>query len=636
VIVFWLAFWLAVLGFICKASYFGLPEEWTWRHTIGQLKLAAAASGADTLFAVVLGLLLWGTTRLLRRRWVVGLAIGIVALAAFYAIVSARVFLYTRTPMTWTLLYMAGDVASAKSSVLHYATPLIVGLLILGPLACVAAAWASARWLTPLLPSRRWRQGAVATALLLSLAWGWWARGQVNAWVGARDDRKIGFNPHYAMLASLVSQALGLGERHHLGHDFPPEFTADFATVGQRTAATQPTAGIPRGVRNVIVVVGESVGAQNIDLYGSPFESWPILRREAAHALVFENHYAPIANTANSLISLMLSIYSQPLDWRELTLERPAVRGTTPADVLRPRGYRTAFISAADNQFANQIGFLQNRGFDTIWDWRDSGCPMRTDSTWGVEDRCMVDMVLRYIDQGPGRSAQPFLIYAWTQGNHHPYAPYPGQPEYQFPIDRAQWGDGWWDLGRYLNALREMDVQIGRLLDGLRQRGLADDTLVVITGDHGEAFGWPHGNYGHSGKIYQEDVHVPLLLWNPKLFHSAGRSGVIGGHVDLPPTILDILGLPPPADWQGHSLLAPDRPNRAYFYGVLSDRLLGVREGPLKYIYNATEALESLYDLAADPLEKTNLAPQRPADAQRLRRRLQAWVDSQRRVLADR
>src|SRR5205814_8348569 len=75
-----------------------------------------------------------------------------------------------------------------------------------------------------------------------------------------------------------------------------------------------------------------------------------------------------------------------------------------------------------------------------------------------------------------------------------------------------------YDLGLYLNAVREADTQIGRLIDALRERGLADDTLLVITGDHGEAFGWPHDTYGHGPRVYQENVNVPFVLLCPTVF----------------------------------------------------------------------------------------------------------------------
>jgi arylsulfatase A-like enzyme len=174
-----------------------------------------------------------------------------------------------------------------------------------------------------------------------------------------------------------------------------------------------------------------------------------------------------------------------------------------------------------------------------------------------------------------------------------------------------------------------MDRQLGRLFDGLRERGLDDDVIVVITGDHGEAFGDPHGNWGHTGKIYEEDVNVPLIVWSPRLFQHPARSDAIGAHVDLNPTVLDLLGLSCPPDWQGRSLFSQHRRDRAYFFGLLDSILLGVREGDHKYIYDVTSGHERLFNVKIDPQEQQNIAHRHPGHSQRLRQRLSAWTSSE-------
>jgi arylsulfatase A-like enzyme len=100
---------------------------------------------------------------------------------------------------------------------------------------------------------------------------------------------------------------------------------------------------------------------------------------------------------------------------------------------------------------------------------------------------------------------------------------------------------------------------------------------------------------------------------------------VVTSHVDINPTVADLMGLPAAPGWQGHSVFAAKRPPRAYFYAANDSYLLGVREANWKYIYNATRGSEELFDLASDPDEVTNVAP---AHAQRdrvLRQRLAAW-----------
>jgi arylsulfatase A-like enzyme len=213
---------------------------------------------------------------------------------------------------------------------------------------------------------------------------------------------------------------------------------------------------------------------------------------------------------------------------------------------------------------------------------------------------------------------------AWTAQSHHPYEPSPGRPFVDFFQGGPLPPDDY-DLGRYLNTLREVDSQLGRIFDGLRERKLAGETLVVLTGDHGEAFGDPHRTWGHGARVYEENVKVPLVLWNPRLFPRGLRSATIGSHVDLNRTLADLLGLPPVASWHGRSLFDRLRAPRAYFYAANDDYLLGVRDGNWKYIYNVTAGRDALYDLRSDPDERRNVAAGQAERTARLRHRLAAW-----------
>jgi arylsulfatase A-like enzyme len=238
----------------------------------------------------------------------------------------------------------------------------------------------------------------------------------------------------------------------------------------------------------------------------------------------------------------------------------------------------------------------------------------------------MVDRLFTWIDQDASH-ATPFFALCWTNQTHHPYAMTPGATEMNMlgdfnpppPAKRD-------DINRYLNILAEEDRQIERLLTGLRQRGLADDTLVVFTGDHGEGFNWPHESFGHGFRLYEENLHVPCIFWNPRLFAGEKRLPAVGNHIDLAPTITDILGFTPAGAWQGHSLFDPSRPNRAYYYGAFDDYLLGAREGDWKYTYNATTGYGELYNLHDDPHEQTDVFADHPDLCKQLRDRAGAWA----------
>jgi arylsulfatase A-like enzyme len=130
----------------------------------------------------------------------------------------------------------------------------------------------------------------------------------------------------------------------------------------------------------------------------------------------------------------------------------------------------------------------------------------------------------------------------------------------------------------------------------------------------------------HGTALYQESVNVPCILWNPTLFAPGARNDMIGAHVDLNPTIFDVLGIAPPSDWQGTSLFDPSHPQRAYFSCNTGNLLEGVRDGNEKFIYNMTLGGEELYDLHTDPAEQFNIAGRWPDRCHTYRQRLASWA----------
>jgi arylsulfatase A-like enzyme len=495
-----------------------------------------------------------------------------------------------------------------RSSIGTFLTPGVLAAAILVPAAYVLLV----RRARP-VPGKR---GLAVAASLLVPATGWSAWGARTAegrW-SDRSDVLIAQSPHVAILASFATVALGEGEPM-IADAFPDGHLDDFRpTRGGPTRAPRAA-----GVRNVLVVVMESTGARYLGLYGSRYRTTPHLEAEAAHAVVYDRFYANVGFTANALAAMSLSVHPY-MTWREYTQEYPEYPGRTAADVLQGRGYRTAFLTSAFVDYANVDGFLQGRGYDVVEGWKELGRGDATNS-WGGSDAVLVDRTLAWIDED---RARPFYATVWTQQTHHPYDPVPGQPETDFFAEGPPPPDDY-DLGRYLNAIADVDRQLGRLFEGLRARGLDDETLVVVTGDHGEAFGDPHPTWGHGFRLYDEGVRVPLMIWSPTLFPHGRREATLGGHVDLNPTVLDVLGYEAPGAWEGRSLFAPDRPPRAYFYAANDHYLMGVREDDLKYVYNASSGRGQLFDLASDPDETRDVAAAHPEVCRRLRERLAAW-----------
>ncbi len=369
-------------------------------------------------------------------------------------------------------------------------------------------------------------------------------------------------------------------------------------------------------MQNVIIFVLESVPAKYIEAFGGGYPVTPELQRYLQHALLFTNIYTHAPTTNKTLVSMLASIYPW-ISYHTLTGKHPNLAVPTLSSELEQRGYRAAFLNSADNRFQNADEFLSYRRFDTIADNRSLACPRQRFQVElaysdGVDDDCLVDA---FGDWQHEKAAEPFFAVLWTAGTHYPYF-----------ITGKEKGYGVNDktFNRYLNALHHSDYVLGRLLRLLEDRGLLESTLVVVVGDHGEAFG-QHQQMGHATGIYEENVRIPLVFINPVLF-KGDKNDTIGGMVDLAPTIFSLLNFPAPADWQGRSLFAGNRRSRTYFFSPWYDFLFGLRDGNLKYIFNATTNVHEIYDLNADPMETKNLADEMPEAVQQANLRLASWV----------
>jgi arylsulfatase A-like enzyme len=341
----------------------------------------------------------------------------------------------------------------------------------------------------------------------------------------------------------------------------------------------------------------------------------------------FDNIYSHAPVTNKALTSLLCSIYPWP-SYRHLTQEHSAIDLPALPNELKKHGYRTSLFYSADLTFQGAENFLAGRGFDLVQDYKTRACPeppiVASTERWPYQDmsndRCTAEALLDWVGADP---ATPFFAMMWTNMTHYPY----------FPAgDEIDFGVGDESLHRYLNALRHTDRVVGHVLRTLRARGLAESTLVVIVGDHGEAFG-RHDQMGHSSKIYEENVHVPLIFVAPATF--AGETNAsVGGLVDLAPTILELLGRPLPGEWQGRSLLAENRSGRTYFFSPWSDLLFGLRDGDLKLIYNASNDSYEVYDLSTDRYEERDVAGRHSKFREQGLDRLAAWVQFQETYIA--
>ncbi|MEY2409462.1 MAG: hypothetical protein QOF48_2132, partial [Verrucomicrobiota bacterium] len=331
-------------------------------------------------------------------------------------------------------------------------------------------------------------------------------------------------------------------------------------------------------------------------------------------SLLFDNACAVYPESIKGLFSVMCSRFPA-FDTRAEDYAR--VRTPGIAAVLAKAGYRTALFHSGRFMYLGMDAILRNRGFEILEDAGAIGGNFN--SSFGVDEPATVMRMLSWIDTLP--AGERFFLHYLPIAGHHPYAtPAPGP----FP--------GSTDAGQYLNALHFGDESLGAFLNGLRQRGLDTNTLFVIYGDHGEAFGQHDGNYGHTLFIYEENIHVPLMIALPGRTPYGRHLKKVASLIDLGPTLLDLAGIASPVDYQGVSLLEP-REQAALFFTDYSLPLAGVRDGRWKLIQETGSSRWKLYDLQADPLETRNVAGQFPGIVAAWGGRLNEWTAAQKALV---
>jgi lipoteichoic acid synthase len=443
-----------------------------------------------------------------------------------------------------------------------------------------------------------------------------------------RWERRIAQSPHWVLLASCVEEFAKERPFTHTfsfdeidDSDFRPAASAAGAMPMSPAAPLLPAADRPK---NVILIVLESTGVEYFDVghvrTGTPrFDTTPRLDEQAARqGVVFDHVYAQAASSCKSLVALSNSVYPRP-DWLLIVRDHPKFDVVSLPQVLSDHGYRTCYAHAGYWSWQKRDRFLRARGVDHLVDASDH--PGGEINSWGISDQRMYQDVLDWIDADHG--GQPFFAFAYTIETHHPYnAP---QEHHEFGVKDEE-------LGRYLDSVRAADAKIAWLTAELEKRDLADSTLIAVTADHGESFG-QHNLRTHSFGVYEQAVHVPLVLLHRGLRELPRRSSAIGRHIDVAPTLLDVLNIPAPAKWQGASLFR-QRDARAYFLSVGNEVVLGLRDGRYKYHYYIDDLRDELFDVEADPREERNLADTEPDRVRDYRRRLGGWVTYQREFLA--
>jgi arylsulfatase A-like enzyme len=439
---------------------------------------------------------------------------------------------------------------------------------------------------------------------------------------------------------------------------------------------------LSKGKPNILVITLDTVRADHLSLYGYERPTTPNLEQFARECVRYTNAFSASDVTLSTHASLFTGLYAirhgahyqrgfsggKPLSKEHVTL----------AEILADRGYQTAAVVANPGFLSDGFGLGQGFGY---YDQRVPtpflGRTNREYSFRAVIRRMLMRFsVPRHYDQIARRAGEindsafeqldrlkqkdrPFFLFINYMDAHWPYIPpepfhtkYPGIDEsfgleqYFRLLDSVVHEGGRVSerqrrhlLSQYDGAITYLDAELGKLFTKLREMQLMDNTVVVITADHGEAFG-ERNLMEHGISVYQNQVHVPWLIRYPgDSAERAPRGSVIEdpiSSVDLLPTIAEFLGMPPLKNLDGISLLhAPGRERILYSESYPRGSLLkearfqrterSAVHGQWKLI-TSTAGKHELYDIGSDAAEAHNLYQEQETVSRQLSQQLRTWV----------
>ena len=354
--------------------------------------------------------------------------------------------------------------------------------------------------------------------------------------------------------------------------------------------------------RHIALIHLESTRARSTTPYNRDLGTMPFLNELSKNSLILERAYTTTPHTSKAVTSLNSGLYPHPDT--DIIESRP---GGIPArslpELLGDHGYKSAWFQSATEIFEDRRVHVANFGYDHFAAFEQMDTRgFQMSNYLGYEDDVMLPPSRKWLAENAADSPT-FVMYLGVTPHH----------EYR-PIDR--YGTKKFARGaenvmfdRYLNNIYYDDFWTRNIIEQYKELGIYEDTIFIIYGDHGEAFG-EHGVTGHDGVPYEEGLRIPLIVHDPQNFDGGGIVKEPIQLTDLPPTIADMLGFEVEGgEYPGASFVGGLPEDRVLRFSCRPDLVSMARiEGFEKYIYHFGKQPDEFYDLRRDPTEQRNLA----------------------------
>ncbi|MEE9500441.1 MAG: sulfatase, partial [Candidatus Aminicenantaceae bacterium] len=348
---------------------------------------------------------------------------------------------------------------------------------------------------------------------------------------------------------------------------------------------------------NLLIITLDTMRADRIGAYGYEKANTPHLDDLARKGIMFADCYSPVPLTLPAHCSLFTGRYPLGHRVRDNGTFILSDAEITLAEMMKSKGYDTYAVVAS---FVLMAKFGLNQGFSVYDDSLDANELLRN-----FYSEITADVVYARFEQW-FRNREEKSFFAWVH-LYDPHLPYTPPEEYRG--DNNSPGD------LYDGEVAFTDFYVGKILEDLEAKNVLDNTLIVIVGDHGEAFG-EHQEYGHSVFCYEENLKVPLIFSNSRLFPEGFVVKNRVSLIDIMPSLLEMFDMDSHLSVHGRSftkMLAgkKEKEDRSYYIESMYGKetlgwapLAGIIDGPYKYI---SLPEPELYDLEKDNRERNNL-----------------------------
>lgn len=353
--------------------------------------------------------------------------------------------------------------------------------------------------------------------------------------------------------------------------------------------------------RHVALIHLESTRHASATPYNRTLGTMPYLDGLSKRSLLVERAYTTTPHTSKAVTSLHAGLYPHP-DTDIVESLPGGVPARSLPELLSEHGYKSAWFQSATETFEDRRQHVENFGYDHFEAFEQMDTTGYQMSNYlGYEDDIMLPPSRKWLSGNAG--SPTFVMYLGVTPHH----------EYRL-VDRygtKEFARGSENriLDRYLNNIYYDDFWVKNIVEQYRELGLYEDTVFIIYGDHGEAFG-EHGVKGHDGVPYEEGLRVPLVVHDPRSFDGGEVVREPVQLTDFPPTVADMLGFEVEGgEYPGDSFIRPLAEDRVLRFSCRPDLVSMARiEGFEKYIYHYGKQPEEFYDLRRDPSERENLA----------------------------